>query len=90
MDQAGYTLETERVSSGIPVLDKALDSGLWPEDQRSSRVHPARARPDGLHYIFKGAEMGRPGLIAGLQENPTQPERIVNGFAVARPATTCT
>ena len=34
----------------------------------------------GLHYIFKGAEMGRPGLIAGLQENPTQLERIVNGF----------
>ena len=34
----------------------------------------------GLHYIFKGAEIGRPGLIAGLQENPTQLERIVNGF----------
>ena len=33
-----------------------------------------------MHYIFKGAEIGRPGLIAGLQENPTQLERIVNGF----------
>ena len=34
--------------------------------------------------------MGRPGLIAGLQENPTQLERIANGFGGRSTATTCT
>ena len=81
VDQGHYTLEAERVSAGIPALDAALGSGLW------AGVSTLIAGPSGsgktlmgLHYIFKGAEMGRPGLIAGLQENPTQLERIVNGF----------
>src|SRR4029450_14092840 len=30
VDEAAYTLEAERVSTGIPALDEALDSGLWP------------------------------------------------------------
>jgi circadian clock protein KaiC len=74
VNQAAYTLETERVSAGIPALDEALDSGLWPGPSGSGKTLI------GLHYIFKGAEMGRPGLIAGLQENPTQLDRIVDGF----------
>ena len=80
-NQAPYTLETDRVSSGIPVLDEALDSGLWP-GASTLIAGPSGSGKTliGLHYIFKGAEIGRPGLIAGLQENPTQLERIVNGY----------
>src|SRR4029450_10479163 len=33
-----------------------------------------------LHFIFDGAGKGQRGLIASLQENPSQLERIVNGF----------
>ena len=81
VDQAPYTLETERVSAGIPALDEALDSGLWPGGSTLVAGPSGSGKTlIGLHYIFKGAEMGRPGLIAGFQENPTQLERIVNGF----------
>jgi circadian clock protein KaiC len=65
VDQAGYT----------------LDSGLWPGGSTLVAGPSGSGKTlIGLHYIFKGAEMGRPGLIAGLQENPTQLERIVSGF----------
>ena len=34
----------------------------------------------GLHFIFNGVREGEPGVLATLQEHPTQLERIVNGF----------
>jgi len=34
----------------------------------------------GLHFIFSGAANGQPGVIASLQENPIQLERVVRGF----------
>ena len=34
----------------------------------------------GLHFIFHGAHQGEPGVIASLQENPTQLQRIAAGF----------
>jgi circadian clock protein KaiC len=81
VDQGTYTLEPERVSAGIPALDAALDSGLWPGGSTLVAGPSGSGKTlIGLHYIFKGAELGRPGLIAGLQENPTQLDRIVKGF----------
>jgi circadian clock protein KaiC len=34
----------------------------------------------GLHFIFNGVRQGEPGVVATLQEHPTQLERIVQGF----------
>ena len=34
----------------------------------------------GLHFIFNGVAGGQPGIIATLQENTTQLERIARGF----------
>jgi circadian clock protein KaiC len=34
----------------------------------------------GLHFIFHGAHQGEPGVIASLQENTTQLQRIAAGF----------
>ena len=34
----------------------------------------------GLHFIFNGVRLGEPGVIATLQENTTQLERVVHGF----------
>jgi circadian clock protein KaiC len=34
----------------------------------------------GLHFIFRGAETGDAGIIATLQENPVQLDRVVRGF----------
>ena len=34
----------------------------------------------GLHFIFSGAAHGEPGVIASLQENPIQLEKVARGF----------
>ena len=34
----------------------------------------------GLHFVMNGARNGEPGVIASLQENPTQLQRVLAGF----------
>ena len=34
----------------------------------------------GLHFIFSGAANGEPGVIATLQENPIQLQKVARGF----------
>jgi circadian clock protein KaiC len=34
----------------------------------------------GLHFVMNGASQGQPGVIATMQENPTQLERVLSGF----------
>jgi circadian clock protein KaiC len=34
----------------------------------------------GLHFIFSGAATGQPGVVATLQENPIQLQRMAGGF----------
>ena len=34
----------------------------------------------GLHFIFSGTRQGEPGVIATLQENPSQLQRMAQGF----------
>ena len=72
----------ERMSSGVPGLDAMLSDGFY--RGASTLV----AGPSGigktllaLHFIFSGARAGETGLIATFQENPTQLERIANGFS---------
>jgi circadian clock protein KaiC len=76
-----YTAAQARVSSGVAALDAMLDAGYW--GGASTLV----AGPSGggktllgLHFIFQGAELGEPGVIATLQENPVQLERMARGF----------
>lgn len=82
VEQGSYELDAERISSGIPILDGMLSDGYYPG--ASTLV----AGPSGsgktlmaLHFVFNGAEgLGDRGVLATLQENPTQLERIVRGF----------
>lgn len=80
-DTSAYELDTERISSGIPLLDDALASGYWP-GASTLIAGPSGSGKTlmGLHFVFNGAEMGEPGLIATLQENPTQLERIARSY----------
>jgi circadian clock protein KaiC len=34
----------------------------------------------GLHFVFNGVRQGEPGVLATLQEHPTQLARVVKGF----------
>ena len=77
-----YSGRHERMSSGVPALDAMLTDGYY---RGSSTL---LAGPSGvgktllaLHFIFAGTRRGETGLIATFQENPTQLDRIVNGFS---------
>jgi circadian clock protein KaiC len=79
--EADYALGDIRASSGIPALDELLGSGYWP-GASTLVVGPSGSGKTlmGLHFIFNGAAAGQPGIIATLQENATQLERVVSGF----------
>lgn len=78
---AEYRLGDARVSSGIPALDDLLGSGYWP-GASTLIAGPSGAGKTlmGLHFIFNGARYGQPGVVATLQENTTQLQRVVTGF----------
>lgn len=77
----GYVMGSSRVSTGVPALDELLGDGYWP-GAATLVVGPSGVGKTllGLHFIFKGASQGDPGIIATLQENRTQLGRMAEGF----------
>lgn len=77
----GYELGGTRMSSGIPALDELLAHGYWP-GAATLVAGPTGSGKTlmGLHFIVHGARHGEPGVIASLQENKTQLQRIAGGF----------
>src|SRR5207244_3458106 len=80
-ETTSYTLETQRVSTGIQALDESLGDGYWP-GAVTLIAGPTGAGKTlmGLHFLFHGAAHGEAGILATFQENPTQLERIAKGF----------
>jgi circadian clock protein KaiC len=76
-----YALDDQRISSGLPILDEVLHSGYWP-GASTLVAGPSGSGKTllGMHFIFGGVETGEPGLIATLQENEIQLERVAQGF----------
>lgn len=81
VEHASYGVENGRISSGIELLDGMLAEGYYP-GASTLVAGPSGSGKTlmGLHFVFKGAEAGERGVIATLQENPTQLQRIVDGF----------
>jgi circadian clock protein KaiC len=81
-DGSLYKLSSKRSSTGIEALDKVLgDGGYW------SGAATMVAGPSGigktlmaLHFLFRGAEGGEPGVLATFQENETQLTRVAKSF----------
>jgi len=76
-----YESQATRMSSGIPAVDKMLADGYRP-GASTMVAGPSGSGKTlmGLHFIFSGAAAGQTGIIATLQENSTQLDRIVAGF----------
>ena len=76
-----YTLRDTRLSSGISALDDMLADGYWP-GASTLIAGPSGSGKTlmGLHFVMNGAHQGQPGVIAALQENPTQLQRMLAGF----------
>lgn len=78
---ADYGLGARRLSSGIRALDAMLADGYWPGSSTLIAGPTGIGKTlMGLHFLFQGARHGEPGVIATLQEDPSQLERIVRGF----------
>ena len=76
-----YVLSGVRISSGIEALDELLADGYWPGASTLCAGPSGSGKTlMGLHFIYNGARAGEPGVIATLQENPVQLERILGGF----------
>jgi circadian clock protein KaiC len=77
----GYSLGDIRLSSGISALDEMLADGYWP-GASTLIAGPSGSGKTlmGLHFVMNGARQGQPGVIASLQENPIQLERVLAGF----------
>ena len=76
-----YAIGDHRVTTGIPALDTMLAGGLW---AGSSTVVTGPSGVGktvlGLHFVYGGAQHGERGVIASLQENPTQLSRLISGL----------
>ena len=81
LDPEPYELQPERISSGIAAIDQMLADG-YRSGTSTMVAGPSGSGKTlmGLHFVFKGAETGQSGIIATLQENATQLERIAQGF----------
>jgi circadian clock protein KaiC len=76
-----YTLGDTRLSSGISALDEMLADGYWPGASTLIAGPTGSGKTlMGLHFVLNGARQGQPGVIATLQENPTQLQRVLAGF----------
>jgi circadian clock protein KaiC len=76
-----YQMAEIRLSSGIAALDQMLADGYWP-GASTLIAGPSGSGKTlmGLHFVMNGARHGQPGVIATLQENPTQLQRVLAGF----------
>jgi circadian clock protein KaiC len=81
IDITSYPLDGSRRSSGIAALDEMLADGYWPGSSTLCAGPSGCGKTlMGLHFIFNGVRQGEPGVLATLQEHPTQLARIVHGF----------
>ena len=82
--ERSYAVPGQRVSTGLAGLDQMLDGGYWP-GAATLVAGPTGSGKTlmGLHFVFGGARQGEPGVIATLQENPSQLELMLRGFGWA-------
>ena len=81
-DDSPYTLRTQRLSTGMAVLDDMLGQGYWPGSATLCAGPSGVGKTImGLQFVARGAAQGEPGVVASLQENPTQLGRVAKAFS---------
>ena len=76
-----YGLAPGRIPSGVEGLDEILGEGYLPGSSTICAGPTGAGKTIlGLHFIFEGARHGERGLIATLQENRSQLERLAANF----------
>jgi len=77
-----YQLRTEPSATGIAALDALLGAGGYWAGSTTLIAGPSGIGKTlmGLHFLFHGAKVGEPGVLATFHENETQLGRIVKSF----------
>jgi len=77
-----YQLRTEQSATGIAALDALLGAGGYWAGSTTLITGPSGIGKTlmGLHFLFHGAKIGEPGVLATFHENETQLGRIVKSF----------
>jgi circadian clock protein KaiC len=80
--QSTYQLKQDRAATGITALDQLLGEGGYWSGSTTLIAGPSGIGKTlmGLHFLYHGAELGEPGIMATFQENQSQLERIVKSF----------
>jgi circadian clock protein KaiC len=78
-----YKIVEERISSGVPGMDKLLGGGLW-QGSTTLVAGPTGGGKTtmGLQFVLEGVKRGEPSLYANFQENPTQIARVLRNLGV--------
>lgn len=85
MVPAVYTANEERLSTGVPVLDKLLDGGVWAGGATLLEGPTGAGKTTlALQFVLEGVKRGEPGLYVNFQENPTQLARAITGLGLER------
>jgi circadian clock protein KaiC len=80
-EPAAYALGPQRISSGVQAIDDMIGDGYWPGASTLIAGPTGIGKTlMGLHFVFNGVRNRERGLIATLQEDPTQLRRIAQGF----------
>jgi circadian clock protein KaiC len=81
-DESAYILRDRRIPTGIAALDDMLGDGYWPGSATLCAGPSGVGKTImGLQFIARGTAQGDPGVVASLQENPTQLERVAGAFS---------
>lgn len=76
-----YTVERERVPTGVTGLDEMIGGGFWRGTTTLLGGPTGSGKTTmGLDFILDGIRRGEPGLYVHLEENPTQLEFLIRGF----------
>ena len=80
--QESYELSKTRTPTGIAALDELLQGGGYWSGASTLVAGPSGIGKTlmGLHFVFRGADLGEPGVLATFQETKTQLGRIVSSF----------
>jgi circadian clock protein KaiC len=80
-DPGAFSVGGQRVPTGVPAIDEALEDGYWP-GSTTLVAGPSGVGKTlmGLHFVFEGGRRNEPGILLTLQENRQQLTRIIQRF----------
>jgi circadian clock protein KaiC len=76
-----YELSDKRVSSGVATLDEMVGGGLWPGSATLIAGPSGSGKTlAGLHFLLAGIAAKERVILASLQENQSQLQRVARGY----------